>query len=430
MSLIFCAGSNRGRSEIKAAGAALTAMKILMVTFQFPPVLDPETICTGKLVRALLERGVDLTVATVATLSYQRLDDSPSWKQDLGKVRRFSPPRYSHSLVKFAARMRGLEPRSSVFYAKPIALQMKRWCRQLLETESFDLLLTRSLPADSIAVGAYLRRHCRVKWVASLDDPYPGALGPPPYGQNRAVSLRERYQAKWLRRALARADQVIFPSWRLGLHMEKKLGISLASRMRVIPHIGWKASPRELNPEGLEILHAGSVGLPRVNQAFLDRICQAVQNYPSLKNTLRISFLGTVDSGFRNYLQSRYPQSQLRFEAPVCYEDSLKRIAQATALLLMEGSLDNGIYLPSKFCDYSVSEKPLLLFCPESGTVADLVGGYQHPGFLGQDEKHYGPRIDRFLARLAQGQNLKDYAYPRPQEFEARPIVDQLLSIL
>ena len=105
-------------------------------------------------------------------------------------------------------------------------------------------------------------------------------------------------------------------------------------------------------------------------------------------------------------------------------------MAQAAALLLMEATLDEGIYLPSKFCDYSRSGKPLLLFCPEAGTIADLVGGYQHPGFLGQNEKQYGPRIDLFLDRLAQGQNLQDYAYPRPQEFEARTIVDQFLSLI
>ena len=51
--------------------------------------------------------------------------------------------------------------------------------------------------------------------------------------------------------------------------------------------------------------------------------------------------------------------------------------------------------ITQKLADYAASKKPLLLFSPETGTIADKVGGHAHPGFLGQDRAGCSAGIDR-----------------------------------
>ena len=57
------------------------------------------------------------------------------------------------------------------------------------------------------------------------------------------------------------------------------------------------------------------------------------------------------------------------------YEESLKYIQSATACLLVEGDMAEGIFLPSKAIDYISARKPILALSPAVGVVADLASG-------------------------------------------------------
>ena len=57
------------------------------------------------------------------------------------------------------------------------------------------------------------------------------------------------------------------------------------------------------------------------------------------------------------------------------YEASLKYIQSATACLLVEAEMAEGIFLPSKLVDYISARKPILALSPRVGVVADLVPG-------------------------------------------------------
>ena len=60
---------------------------------------------------------------------------------------------------------------------------------------------------------------------------------------------------------------------------------------------------------------------------------------------------------------------------PCDYQTSLKWMAEADALLLVENfDAKVGIYLPSKFVDYIWAGKPIVALSPAGGTVADYLG--------------------------------------------------------
>jgi hypothetical protein len=65
------------------------------------------------------------------------------------------------------------------------------------------------------------------------------------------------------------------------------------------------------------------------------------------------------------------------------YEQSLDLTRQSHVLVVLEASLDEGIFLPSKFVDYVQVGRPVLAVSPKQGVLADLL--CQHGGGLAVD---------------------------------------------
>jgi hypothetical protein len=396
-----------------------------MVTPNYPPQLNPISLNNVKLVRAFIGAGVEVTVVTqeFSPLKYLR-DDSPFWGKDTGTIIRLSPPWYAHpeKVANIAAKIRFRERTTSWFSSAAY-----NRCRRLIKEKAFDLIVTRSLPVDAMIVGYHLRKRFKTKWVAGINDPFPFCIDPEE--PNRKKSVFDDYQKGWTRKTLSAADYVTFPSERLGRYMDRTLNLGLKERLLTLPHIGWKAPPEKPGNDKIEIVHAGTLG-PNVSPMFFLWFSEKLKEHPGLVDRTRIVMFGKVHENTRNFLAEHGLDNLVTVEKPVSYKESLRRIARATAVLLIEFCFEEGILLLSKFADYAVSGKPMLLFSPEVGTNSDLVGGYSHQGFLGQDEEKVKYGIDRFLRRLDKGESLDDYSCPRPENFEPEQVARTLLAKL
>ena len=147
----------------------------------------------------------------------------------------------------------------------------------------------------------------------------------------------------------------------------------------------------------------------------------------SIIPSVELYFLGELnDNDKKEVANFKFPDS-VKFLGSVCYERSLEQMQKASALLLVEAILKDGIFLPSKFCDYAVSAKPMLMFSPKNGTIADIVGK-NHPGLLGQTEHEVTKGLELFFRRYTAGNKLQDYLCPDPGQFSERRIVDQFMA--
>jgi len=376
-------------------------MRLLMVTPHFPPQLSAEAICNGKLARALAGQGARVTVvAQDHRYSPFKKDESAGWEDPGVETVFLEPPWYDlapRPIASLSNRLRSLDPVATRFSA-----MARKPCRQLLRRERFDAIFT---PYDGLPTGFDLHRESGLPWVMGINDPFPECLYPEPYGPGGPRSRRERRQVEWMTGAFAAADLAVFPCPRLAAHHERMLGIELGDRAFILNHVGWRraADPARKKIGGVfEVLHAGTFDSARVTPEFFVWFAEELARFPDLQGRVRLIFMGRKDEAIIEFIRERGLDRLVAFETPVPYEESLTRLASADALLLMEARLREGIFLPSKFCDYVASGKPLLLFCPEPGTVADLVGA-GHPGFLGQDERRVRAKLAGFFAALGQG---------------------------
>jgi len=399
--------------------------RILFITEAYPPALTAGALSVGKLVHALVSAGHDVTVLARPRDPDGRsdVDSSPCWHQlQVPVVRPPEPAGKARLLTAGVARLWGRLPAIGgwIYLAY-------RSARSLVVQERFDCVITGYMPFRTALIGEALKREFGTPWLTRFPDPSPWCLFPAPYGPGRPVTVRDRYMVRRVRAALTHADALIAPSARMAAYIDRVYAGVFDRRHIVLPHIGWA---RPANGRGarapVRLLHAGIMSRERDSDRVAVMLRKTLLKVRDLGLDVRLTFTGAAPGDKNVPVQLRDLRRYFEWTPPVGYEESLAHINEATALLLIEAVMGEGIYMPSKLADYAVSGKPVLMFSPDEGTVADLVGGRSHPGFLTQDPDLASMRLVEFIRKAAAGEDLTAYRFPDPSRFSPERVVKLL----
>lgn len=345
-------------------------LRILCISPLFVPTADSEAFCSAKMVQALLERGVSLTVLFSSNVRKGGCtDNSRLWdsiRDIIIDVPQVSERDVLHSIVA-----------ASQFQTPMFA----RWvdavvatAKLLHRTARFDLVYTRSLPMVAHIAGFWCARKLRLPWVANIDDPwefnfFPGANFP------KFSAFKTHAYLFWLRRTLRNADLVTYPCE--GLHGFHAKLAKLDHPAEIIPHIGSRPNRASRNPNGCFCLvHAGKLGASeltkRPSKALLLGLKAFVDTSAEASARTRLVLVGPEDKQTQSLIGELGLQGNVQTVGRVNYEDSLDYIASASACILIEACGDEGIFSPSKLADYLACGKPVLALSPRTGMAADL----------------------------------------------------------
>jgi glycosyltransferase involved in cell wall biosynthesis len=266
-----------------------------------------------------------------------------------------------------------------------------------------------------------------------MNDPYPVSLIPFPSPMTFSYRVfRDPLRKRLVKQALQRSTLVVFPNERLCSYMEQSLELNLGSKCLILPHVGWSGNASVSSPvdrSRFEILHCGRLSSGRASDVLLKSLQNVVRRNPGLGASIRLTLLGyPLERETLGKIEAMKLEEIIRMEDPVSYEESLVRMKGASALLLAEDMMSQGIFLPSKFVDYLCSGRPLLMFSPERGTISDMVHGYDHPGFLGQTEAIATERLMNFMLARQRGDDLSRYCYGDVTGFSPSTIADKFLD--
>jgi hypothetical protein len=401
-----------------------------LVTETYPPDLNPGALSVGKLVHACISAGHHVTVLAKKHDPDARdgTDPSSCWHDIQECAIRLPEPagKASRMVTGGMARIWGRLPAIGAWtYAA------YKSARALIAREHFDCVMTGYVPFRTAFVGHALKREFGIPWMVRFPDPSPWCLYPAPYGPGRPVTVRDRYIVRRVRSVLKNADALIAPSARMATYLNEVYDGAFGQRQVILPHVGWS---RPTNVQGarppVRILHSGIMMHERESDRIATMLHLALQRVRALGLDVRFTFTGYVSGEKSLPHRMREFEQYIDWVLPVGYEESLAQMSGATGLLLLEAVMREGIYLPSKVADYAVSNKPVLMFSPEAGTVADLVGGRAHPGFLTQDPDLASNRLVEFLGMAAAGENLDAYRFPDPSRFHPERVVGSLVSNL
>lgn len=341
-------------------------LNILIFSPFFPPGHSPEAIVTGKLALAFLDRGYSVSVISS---EHRPSDPSHLWW----------PLRAVTTEIAFERGFELVMKRlwSSVMTGYPVTgttwgYRALREARKLIQSKTFDVIMTRSHPIYGHLPGLILSRQTGIPWIANWNDPDPPVRAPKPYGDGRYAAIGFWWE-RFMRRASQYAAWHTFPSERL---MDYMLNIYplMRGKSSVIPHIALTRLTRKRVDNGGKfiICHAGSIASPRDPNPFFEGFSRFLATVER-PDSVQLLFLGVPEGRTKTVNIPQRVRTVLRFCAQCSYEASLELMSTADVLLVIEPPLNESIFLLTKFVDSAQCAKPILNVAPVLSTGSDLL---------------------------------------------------------
>lgn len=239
---------------------------------------------------------------------------------------------------------------------------------KLCKVNKYDYVLTKNSP--SLLIGYYLKKHFKIKWAATWNDPYPIFTYPKIYADlfgakknwtsKREIKIMEKY-----------VDVHIYPSMRLKQHMSDYIDFS-ESKVVIIPHvISDVNTPSNVKSgEKLRLIHSGNIKYPRNPQLFLEGLRMFLDEYDNPQ--IEVGILGVADKTLDEYVKEYNLGKYISLLAPVSYEDSLLEVSKYSVGIVIEAPCPEGIFLPTKVSDFMQVGMPIMAISPANGVLNDL----------------------------------------------------------
>ena len=409
----------------------------LFVAFHFPPEASSSGVLrTAKYVRYLPELGYRVSIVTTDPSAYEVRD--PGLEAQIPAGTRIVRTDYRNT--KRHRSWRGIYPAllalPDIWIGwMPFAV---RAGRTLMHDDPVDLVYSTSPHATAHLIAGRLAHGARVPWVADFRDPWfedppePGAPNGPVF----------RHVNRWLeRRTIRDARAVVTSTTELRDLLRSRYPEEPAGKIRAILNgydeadfEGVDLAPAARGPR-MRIVHAGSINAEfRDPRPLFAGFARLIRSGSIAASELEIRFIGAGPYGdapeVRAAIDAAGLHDAVTFVPRVPYEQSLRELAAADVLLLLQASDDTVSLVPAKLYEYLRAQKPSLALVRE-GAVTEVLA--QTGGGFAANPARSGD-LDTALACIAKAwradrlqAHVADLAVLR--RFDRRALAAELASL-
>ena len=352
-------------------------MKLLIVTFYFPPAGGGGVQRVLKFAQHLPEYGIETHVLTPEDPQWIHRDEELEVPAGLPVHRcRYLGPRgrrpaeelYGLDGMRLLARRASLAPRrlfmpdenaSWTLTAVPAGLRVAR-------RERFDAVMTSSPPSSVHAIGAIISRKLGIPWIADLRD---SIVAKEDRRVDRPlVRVKERTHASVAALVARRAAAIVGVTPTISAEMER---LNPRGRVVTIPNGADFEDFDFLSytpTERFRITHTGSFFGQRSPRPFLTALAES-----GLDVVAR--FVGDFRAADRDWAQTLDLGDKLELYPFVSHRQSLALQRDSDALLLLLPEIGpRGKDIPSgKLFEYIAARRPILAAVPPDGAAAELI---------------------------------------------------------
>ncbi len=335
---------------------------ILFITYDFPPILSPESIQVQRRACALARGGHRVHVLTCCEdPDFEFLDQQLCKDHEnltIHRVNKLPGEKWLHYLCG------GLEITDRKFWWKFPAAKM---AINLIKEFQIDALYTHSSPLVNHLAGLAVKETDRnLQWTAHFSDPW--TLNP--YLSYR-TGLQRKINRMYERTVISRADTITVTSEKTKELFVKGLNAD-QGKIKVLPHVFDPTlyTRRQNDPEKKIIAHTGNIYGLRSAAPLIEAVSKVQP-----KN-LEFHFYGRMKEDERQLAERKCPEL-IKFFDPVPYLDSIAVLSEADILLVIDAPLKDSPFFPSKLADYIGAGKPVMALTPLSSTTTQIVRDIQ-----------------------------------------------------
>lgn len=436
--------------------AQKSSLRLLAVSFSFPPLAYPRSIQVARLVKYM-----PFPVVMVCADEPDARKD-PTLEPDAEAVLQaclrvpFNIPKWRRYVNAAAYHYRrplwnrwNLAPDGYRAWMAPALAAVERYARA--DAYKPEVLATFSQPAIDHLVGLELKRRFRVPWVAHFSDPW--ADNPYHHYDERTARINlalerevietadrliftsqetvdvvmSKYPASWKAKALVLPqcyDPAAYPVAADDTHGATATGNAAISNATMSSAATIEAAA---NGDRLLIRHLGNFYHQRTPAPLFRALRSLLDAEPAMLAGVRFDLVGVTDaSTFKELGLEGLPDGLVTVNPPVGYRESLALMSQADGLLVIDAPMEQSIFLPSKLIDYIGAGRPILGLTPP-GTAAKLIhelGGWiADPTDTPTAIQSAAAALRDFLTFLRRRRDAQSLAWGAPEvrrRFEAR----------
>jgi len=258
------------------------------------------------------------------------------------------------------------------------------WRKGILEALSrkrYDAILLLASGADFYTHHVISTFTTEVPIIAYYHDPYPWLFYPESYRITSGKRV-QKAKARSLQRAFDLSVAHLFPSQRLeGLY--KQYYTFDKSQSHIVPHLlkrlstiyRWESGHSfSINPSEFHITHAGALHPARHPETLLNAFAQFSGELDT-KEAIFLNIIGPESkmSAEATAIIKKVPNT-IRFFGRVGYLESIAFLEESSVNIILESDTADSPFLPGKFPDYVMANKPIVHIGPKASEVADLLG--------------------------------------------------------
>lgn len=370
-------------------------MRILYLSYFYPPLGGPAAIRNAKTVKYLSRAGCKIDVITVGELEYNTFDPSLLEENAAGRVQRvqsWDPM----SILKKISRKGALDS-NKIYFSTPE--KIKKFLRNIhpiddkigwvypvviagiksLSSRDYDLIYVSCGPFSSALAAYYLSRKFGIPFVIDYRD-YWTLLS----DYDREFSFLHRILARhWEKRILGSAKLVVTATNGIGRDLANFFGDELQARLCTTLN-GWD----DEDYTELDLV------VERDTRKFVISYFGVIYARRSLKNLL-LTIRSIRDEKlcpvpielqlFGNYYPETYTEIKdtgmeegVRIRPPLPHKEALQEMLKSDMLLLIINSSSPYGTLTSKIFEYIRLKRPILALAPRHGEASELLSTCKH----------------------------------------------------
>ena len=360
-------------------------MKVLIITYYWPPAGGSGVQRWLKFVKYLQEYGIEPVVYTVDNARYLKedktlLDDVPRntkvlkhsiweptdllfWKKKKSQKSGIS----NISQNRFLSFIRGnfFIPDPKVFWVNSSV----KFLQKYLNSNKVDAIISTGPPHSMHLIAQKLHKKNKLKWIADFRDPWTDLYYNKDFSEQSFAKKKNKILEKLV---LKNADCVLTVSESL----KEQFSIN-ARRVEVITN-GYDNEIRIAEDTVLDKLFTISyIGLlpkqsnPKLFFKVLQELCSQNEDF---KNDLKLNFIGDISDDVRVEVLKNNLEKNTSFKGYVDHEKAIEFQIKAQVLLLLIPNIEKskGI-LTGKLFEYLIAKRPILAIGPEDGDLAEIL---------------------------------------------------------
>jgi hypothetical protein len=386
-------------------------LRILLVSYWFPPTNAIGAVRAGKFARYLRDVGHDVRVlagpARAPLGLMLEIPESVVSRPMLDP----SPPRRAtvRSRVREHAERAGLTAgrpakvlRDHLYAAREIPDKQAGWIapavglgRELMRDWRPDLIVASAPPYSGLIAASRLSEAHGIPFVAELRDPWSGNV------YNDRPAWREWLDRRMERRFLRRAVALVAVSPVVARDLRVRYAQPVATVLNGFAPEDLTEPPAQTTHDVLSIVYTGTIYEGHRDPSALFAAIGTLP--PERRCQVRVVFYGPTERQVSALAAPYGLREQVAVMEPVNYRTSLERQAAADVLLLLQRNhpSDEG-NLPAKVFEYLGARRPILLLGYERGVLAGMIRE-RDAGLVSNDPAAIAAQLHEWIGQVRTG---------------------------